>query len=82
MHITQPEICFQDFPVDKTFKKYLFETRSEGTSEKTTLESKLIGPRQISEPNDTSDHTVYQNKIQSKIEWYNERIKLHDYLIF
>jgi len=77
MHISKPEIRFEDFSVNETFKKYILQALSECPSEKTALQSQLIGPGKISEPYDASRYCIKKYEVQPDIEWYYERIKLH-----
>lgn len=43
MHISEPEIRFEDFSVDKAFKEYFLQALAECPTEESSLKTQLIG---------------------------------------
>jgi hypothetical protein len=80
MHITKPEICFQNFFMEKTFEKDFPEALSESSSEKSTLQTQFILTRKVAKPDHASYNNINKNEIQPDIEWYDKYIKLHIHL--
>ncbi len=82
MHVSQPEIGFKYFPVDKAFEEYFLNALAECPSEESSLKSELVGTGKCPEPDYTSGHRINQDEIEANIKRYYKRIKLHFSIFF
>ena len=82
VHVTQNGILPEYLTVKEALHEDLPQTVHEGSAEEASLQTELVGPGEVAEPDGTAYNTVDQYEIKTQVERPYEEIRAHCCQVF